>query len=120
VKATRYYGTCHFTGHVSDYSCLPQTPLEMLALLSRNKIYGVTYWAKPEDFVTDAGDDVQIHMYITGDSDRTIAFGGLLSGMCAAYEFDRKAWSNAFRLAERLGVAITPAYGYTGSLEEKA
>jgi len=58
----------------------------------------------------------EIGMYMSRGV-RTIAFNGLLSGMTAVQE-DNPRWGDAFKLASRLGVAIKPMFGYTGSLEQ--
>lgn len=62
----------------------------------------------------------QIEMYTTqqnGQAVRVIVFGGILNGKMAAYE-GTPAWQEAFQLARQLGVEITRAYGYKGSLAQ--
>jgi hypothetical protein len=58
----------------------------------------------------------EINMYSSNYS-RVIVFGGILSGKMAAFE-DTPAWAEAYELARRLGVEITPLYGYGGSLAQ--
>jgi hypothetical protein len=58
----------------------------------------------------------ELKMYTSGNV-RVIVFGGVLSGMLAAYEHT-PAWANAFALAKKLRVKITPAYGYAGPVSQ--
>lgn len=58
----------------------------------------------------------EMHIY-RSEGKRVITFGGMLTGMMAAWE-GTPEWATAFALAKRLRVQITPAYGYSGPVTQ--